>query len=135
MTEPEKQARAIYGTICATSGDRPLSFHTVAQLVRETSNWKARNPALTALRNSSPAVQLAFLKQSFEWLRAETQVDRNIRVCQTLPEAIQIALELSPRPLPPELTLKLLSEFRQEFSMARFYFPFVQFLALLTRDQ
>src|SRR5271165_7239632 len=135
MTEPEKQALAIYETICVTSGDRPLSFNTVEQLKREMSNWKAKNPALVALRNSLPEVQLAFLNQSFEWLRAEARADRNIRVCQTLPEAIQIALELAPQPLPPQLTLKLLSEFRREFSMAWFYFPFVQFLSLLTREQ
>jgi len=134
MTEAEKQALGIYEMICATSGDCPLSFNTVEQLKREMSDWKARNPALITLRNSSPEVQLAFLNQSFEWLRAEARADRNIRVCQTLPEAIQIALELASKPLPPELTLKLLSEFRREFSMARFYFPFGQFLSLLTRD-
>src|SRR5713101_4238442 len=135
MTEAQKQALAIYEMICATSGDRPLSFHTLEQLWRETSAWKARNPALTALHTSGPEVQLAFLDQSLEWLRAESRADRDIRVCQTLPEAIQIALELASKPLPPELTLKLLSEFRRDFSMARFYFPFEQFLSLLTRDQ
>lgn len=135
MTEAEKQAFGIYEMICATSGDHPLSFDTVEQLKREMSDWKAKNPALIALRNASPEVQLAFLNQSFEWLRAEARADRNIRVCQTLPEAIQIALELASKPLPPELTLRLLSEFRREFSMARFYFPFGQFLSLLTRDQ
>jgi hypothetical protein len=36
---------------------------------------------------------------------------------------------------PPPYTLKLLSEFRRGFSMARFYFPFGQLLSLLTRDQ
>jgi hypothetical protein len=135
MTEAEKLALGIYEMICATSGDRPLSFNTVEQLKREMSDWKAKNPALIALRNSSPEVQLAFLNQSFEWLRAEARADQNIRVCQTLPEVIQIALELASKPLPPELTLKLLSEFRREFSMARFYFPFSQLLSLLTKDQ
>ena len=135
MTEAEKLALGIYEMICATSGDRPLSFNTVEQLKREMSDWKAKNPALIALRNSSPEVQLAFLNQSFEWLRAEARADQNIRVCQTLPEVIQIALELASKPLPPELTLKLLSEFRREFSMARFYFPFGQLLSLLTKDQ
>ena len=98
-------------------------------------DWKAKNPALTLLRNSSPEVHLAFLRQSFEWLRAEARADGDVRVRQTLPEAVLIALELAPKPLPPDLILKLLSEFRQDFSMARFYFPFRQFLALLTRDQ
>ncbi len=135
MTEAQKQALAIYEMICATSGDRPLSFHTLEQLWRETSAWKARNPALTALHTSGPEVQLAFLDQSLEWLRAESRADRDIRVCQTLPEAILMALEAAPKPLPAGLVLKLLSELRQDFSMARFYFPFEQFLSLLTRDQ
>src|SRR5260370_12209309 len=102
--------------IWESRGDRLLSFNTGEQLKREMSYWKAKNPALIALRNSSPEVQLAFLNQSFEWLRAEARADRNIRVCQTLPEAIQIALELASKPLPPALTLRLLSCFRRKVS-------------------
>jgi hypothetical protein len=135
MTEDEKQALAIFEMICVTSEDRPLWGNSVEQLMREMSDWKAKNPALTALRNARPGVQSAFLDQSFEWLRAETKADRNIRVCHTLPEAIQIALELAPKPFPPELVLKLLRQFRAEFSMARSYFPFGRFLSLLVRDQ
>jgi hypothetical protein len=135
MTEDEKQALAIFEMICATSEDRPLWGNSVAQLMREMSLWKAKNPALTALRATRPGVQLAFLDQSFEWLRAVTKADRNIRVCHTLPDAIQIALEVAPKPFPPELILKLLQQFRGEFSMARFYFPFGQFLSLLSREQ
>ncbi len=50
-------------------------------------------------------------------------------------EAIQMAMEKAPKPLPADVVLKLLSEFRLQFSMARLYFPFGQFLSLLTRDQ
>lgn len=135
MTQADKQALAIYEMICATSGGRPFSFHSVEQLQRETSAWKAKNPALSALRDSGPEIQLAFLKQSFEWLKAEAQAHRNFRVCHTMSEAIQMAMEKAPKPLPADVVLKLLSEFRQQFSMARLYFPFGQFLSLLTRDQ
>ena len=76
MTEARKQALAICETICATSGDRPQTFHRVEQMQRETSVWKANNPALTALSNSSPEVKLAFLNQSFEWLRADARPAR-----------------------------------------------------------
>ena len=134
MTEAEKQALAIYEMICATSGDRPLWGNSVEPLMHAMFDWKAKNPALTILCSSSPEVHLAFLRHSFEWLRAEAR-DGDVRVRQTLPEAVLIALELAPKPLPPDLIVKLLSEFRQDYSMARFYFPFRQFLALLTRDQ
>jgi hypothetical protein len=134
MTDAEKQALAIYEMICATSGDRPLWGDSVEQVMRAMFEWKAMNPALILLSKSSPEVHLAFLRQSFEWLEAEVR-DGDVRVRQTLPEAVLIALELAPKPLPPDLILKLLSEFRQDFSMARLYFPFTQLLALLTRDQ
>jgi hypothetical protein len=135
MTKDGKQALAIFEMICATSEDRPLWGTSVAQLMREMSLWKAKNPALAALRATRAGVQLAFLDQSFEWLRALTKADRNIRVCHTLPEAIQIALEVAPKPFPPELILKLLQQFRGEPSLARFYFPIGQFLLLLSREQ
>ena len=51
MTEAENQGLAIYEMICATSGGRPLAFHSVEQLKQETSEWKERNPALTAGRS------------------------------------------------------------------------------------
>jgi hypothetical protein len=135
MTEAEKQALAIFEMICATSDDRPLWFHTLEQMTRELFAWKEKNPAFLALRTASPEVQLAFVRQSFEWLRAEARADGNIRVKQTLPDALQIALEVVPKPLPADVTLKLLSSFRQDSSMARFYFPFNQLLSLLDRGQ
>ena len=45
MTEPEKQAVAIYEMIVASSAQRPMAFRTMEQLQRETADWKANHPA------------------------------------------------------------------------------------------
>jgi Domain of unknown function (DUF4132) len=51
-------------------------------------------------------------------------------------EAIQLALEWIPKPLPAELVCRLLSGYRQAWaSMTQVYFPFGQLLSLLPRDQ
>ena len=71
MTEAEKQALAIYETIVATSAQRPAFFQSVEQMQRETAAWKENNPALAELGRVEPQVLLAFLGQSFVWLRAE----------------------------------------------------------------
>jgi Domain of unknown function (DUF4132) len=134
MLAPDKHALSIYETICATSADRPFSFHTVEQMHRELAAWQANNRALTDLRQASQDVQTAFLSQSVEWLKAESRDHSNFRVTSTLVDAILYALNAAPRPLPTNLTLKLLSELRENV-MARYYFPFDQFLAILTRDQ
>jgi hypothetical protein len=135
MTEAEKRALAIYEMICATSGDRPFAFGSLELLLGETAAWKAKNPALKGLADSALEVHVAFVKHSFEWLSAEAQVDRNFGVCNTMSDAIQMAMEKAPKPLPADVVLKLLSDFRQRYSMARLYFPLGQFLSLLTRDQ
>ncbi len=66
MTEPEKQALAIYEMIVATSGTRPMAFQTVEQMRRETAAWKENNPAFVELGRAEPPVLLAFLAQSFD---------------------------------------------------------------------
>ena len=135
MTDSEKQALAIYEAICATGADRPLSFQSIEQSLTDTDSWRKKNPGLILLRESSPDVLLAFLHHSFEWLKAEEKIDKNFGVCQTLTDATLIAIEGSPRPCPASVVFKLLSEFRQDFSPMRVYFPFGQFLSVLTRDQ
>ena len=136
MTNAERQALAIYEMICATSGGRPLYGYSVEQLSREMADWKARNPALAELSRAEPRVQLAFLSQSFEWLRAEALVNGNDQVCQTMWEAIELALTEAPKPLPAELVRRLLSDYCQDLaSMTHIYFPFGQLLSILTRDQ
>lgn len=135
MTEAEKQAFAIYEEICATGKDRPYSPFSMADMMHKLTEWRANNSALTALSRSSAEVRLAFLNRSFEWLRAEAKEFRRFQVCQAVTDAIQLVLTTLPKPLPTELVQRLLSEYRQDFSMTRMYFPFEQFLSLLTRDQ
>lgn len=135
MVEPETQALAIYDLMCSTSGDRPFSGNSVDELNRKISTWQAANPALTILLESEPAVHLAFLKQSYEWLRANGDVRGNFRLCQTLTDAICFSLGAYSQPLPSDILLHLISQYRQDYSMARFYFPFEYLLSSLTRDQ
>jgi uncharacterized protein DUF4132 len=135
MTDAEKQAFALYEEICATGKDRPYSANSLAEMMRKLSEWRGNNSALTALSRASVEVQLAFLNGSFEWLRAEAKEFSRFQVCQAVTDAIQLVLTTLPKPLPTEVVQRLLSEYRQDFSMTRMYFPFEQFLSLLTRDQ
>jgi hypothetical protein len=136
MTEAEKQALAIYEMIAATSKHRPMFFHTAEQLQRETAAWKENNPGLAELGRAMPQVLLAFLAQSFDWVRAEAHLAQNYSACLTLSEGIQIALSRSPKPLPRDLVARLLREHCGEIgSMSHIYFPIRNLVALLSRDQ
>lgn len=136
MTPAEQQAQAIYEQICQTSADRPFSGKSVEEMMRAIASWQADNPALAALRQAPPEVHLAFVAHSLEWLRAEARPElRNFRVCQSLSDAIQLAIQRAPKPFAADLMLALLSQYRQDFSMARMYFPFLPLLSTLTRDQ
>ena len=134
MVDEQKQAEAIYEAICTTSADRPFSFHSAAQMHQEIAVWQANNPGLTSLRQAPPDVQTAFLGQSVEWLRGESREHSNFRVVSTLVDAIVHALTAAPKPLPPELVLKLLTELREN-TVTRYCFPFDQFLGILNHDQ
>src|SRR6266567_202666 len=114
MVDAKQQALTIYEAICATSGDRPFSFHTVGQMYRDIAAWQANNPALVTLRQASPEVQTAFLNQSVEWLKAESQDHSSFRVISTLIDAIVHTIQAAPKPLPAELVLKLLTELRED---------------------
>ncbi|HKW68538.1 MAG TPA: DUF4132 domain-containing protein [Terriglobales bacterium] len=135
MTEAEKQAFSLYEDICATGKDRPYSANSLTEMMRKIAEWRANNSALTALSRASAEVQLAFLSGSFGWLRAEAKEFSRFQVCQAVTDAIQLVLTTLPKPLPTELVQRLLSEYRQDFSMTRMYFPFQQFLSVLTPDQ
>jgi len=136
VTEADKQALSIYETIVATSGQRPKSFHGAAQMLLETAAWKEKNPALAELGRAEPGVLLAFLEQSFDWLRAEAHLAKNYSACMTLSEGIQIALSRAPKPLPEEVILRLLRENGGAMgSMAHMYFPIRDLISLLSRDQ
>jgi hypothetical protein len=136
MTEAEKQALAIYESICATSADRPFSANSVEEMMRALAGWREKNPAIAALKRAEPAVVLAFISEWFDWMKAESLVEKNFRVCHTLSEAIDLALSKAPRPLPPELVVQLLASYRQSLmSMAGAYFAFHRLLSMLTREQ
>jgi hypothetical protein len=134
MGDARKDAQTIYEHICAASADRPFSFRSVEQMHREIAAWQANNPALANLRQAPLEVQTAFLSQSMEWLKAESRDHSNFRVTSTLVDAILHTLNAAPKPLPSDVVLKLLTELR-ESTVTRFYFPFDQFLSILTRDQ
>jgi Domain of unknown function (DUF4132) len=132
--DAKKRAATIYEAICTTSADRPFAFQSVAEMHRDIAAWQANNPGLTSLRQAPPDVQIAFLSQSVEWLRAESRDYSNFRVTSTLIDAILHALAAAPKPLPMELVLKLLTELREN-TVTRYSFPFDQFLSILNRDQ
>jgi hypothetical protein len=136
MTEVEKKALAIYDVICASGQDRPSSGRSLDELMKALAEWRAKSPGLAALRKAPPEVQLAFLAQSLQWLRAEARLDRNLHVCSAIGEAVQVALDEAPRPLPEDLICRLLGQYRQaQASMARIYFPFERLLSLIIPDQ
>lgn len=135
MRDPHKEALAIYDLMCSTSDDRPFSGNSLPELNQKISTWQMANPALTILRESEPAVHLAFLEQSFEWLKANGDIRGNFRLCHTLSDGILLCLGACEQPLPCELLLHLVSQYRQDYSMARFYFPFDLLLSRLTRAQ
>jgi hypothetical protein len=136
MTEAEKQALAIYELLVAASAQRPMAFQTMDQLLRETAAWKQNSPAFVELNCAEPEVLLAFLRQSFDWLRAEAHLAKNYFVCNTLSEGIQIALSRTPKPLPGELVQHLFSEYFGEMgSMAHMFFPIRLLISSLAREQ
>jgi hypothetical protein len=135
MVEPTAQALAIYDLMCSTSDDRPFSGNSVDELNRKISTWQIGNSALTILRESEPAVHLAFLKQSYEWLKANGDVRGNFRLCHTLTDGIVFCLQVYSQPLPSDILSHLIGQYRQDYSMARFYFPFELLLSRLTQDQ
>lgn len=132
MTEPEKRALAIYEMICVDSGDCPIDGSGESPLLSDSPGWEADHPALVLLRDAGADVQLAFLEHSCKWLRAEARAE-HYRVCLTMSEAIKVAIDAAPKPLPAELMLGLLTELRQDFN--RWFYPFAALLATLTSAQ
>src|ERR1700756_3831440 len=122
MVHPDKQALAIYDLMFSTSGDRPYSGSTVDELTRKITEWQKGNPALTILRESDSAVHLAFLKHSCEWLRANGDLRGNFQLCQTLSDGISLSLRALTQPLPSDLLLSLVNQYRQDGFTARLYF-------------
>ena len=136
VTAAEKQAWSIYETMVATGKDRPTAFHTMDQMLGETAAWKKSNPALAELDRVEPEVLLAFLAQSFDWMRAEAQVKWNHGVTLTLLDGIHIALSRTPKPLPSDLVLQLLTKCVHSMGSTGYVnFPVRDLVSSLTRDR
>lgn len=135
MIEPDTQALAIYDLMCSTSGDRPYSGNSVEELTRTIREWQIANPALTILREAEPAVQLAFLKRCYEWLKMNGDMRGNFRLCSTITDAIGLSLQAQSQHLPADLILQLITQYARDYSMSRMYFPFDLLLSRLTREQ
>ena len=135
MTEHEKDAFAIYEQMCASSEDRPYSGNSIEELTRKLTAWSADNPALAQLRRAPAETRIAFLKQSLEFLSAESKDHRNFRTISTINDGIRLALRMAVEPLPTPLVHQILSEYRQDHSMGRFWFPLSEFLAVVVKEQ
>ena len=134
MTEADQQAYSIYELISNTSADRPFAFQSIEQAQSETAAWQAANPGLRAMRNASPQVLLAFLRNYKEW-RGANDRGNDFILGATMSDALRIAVETAPKPLPGDLVLQLLRNYGSGLSWMLFGFPLRQFLALLTRDE
>jgi hypothetical protein len=134
MTDPERQALSIFDMIRTSSGDRPFGGRDFTALMRSINQWKENNPALTALTNAAPAVHLAFLARSCEWIQEISKLERAFQAQSTLLDATNIALHSSPKPLPTEIVEDLLATLRRQPAV-RYHFPFDEFLAALSPDQ
>jgi hypothetical protein len=135
VNDPDKRALEIYEMICATSEGRPFSGNSVEELLSAVESWRNSNIAIAALKKADAAVLLSFLRQSFEWFAALRIEVSHVRTCATLAEGIILALQRAPKPLEEMTGLHCLAEFRKCTSMARFHFPFLQFVSVLTREQ
>ena len=134
MTEADHQAYSIYELISNTSADRPFAFRSIEQAQSETAAWQAANPGLQAMRNASPEVLLAFLRNYKGW-RAATDRGNDFKLGATMGDALRIGIEMAPKPLSGDLVSQLLRNYGSALSWMIFGFPLRQFLALLTRDE
>src|ERR1700741_2386126 len=110
MEEDDQQAYSIYELITNTSADRPYAFRSLEQAKSETAAWHAKNPGLQAMRNASPMVLLAFLRNYEEWRGASDRGD-DFKLGATMGDALRIGIEMAPKPLPGDLVLQLLSNY------------------------
>jgi hypothetical protein len=136
MMEAERQALAIYALICETSGNRPTTLTRLNEMNQQIAEWRGANPALTILRAAQPAVHLAFLAHSFEWLQVKGKVTGGgWPILQTMNDAITFSLEAWKDSLPSELVFQVIAEMRQDHSLASMFFPFDRFLFRVTKKQ
>lgn len=134
MTEAEQRAYSIYELICDTCADRPLAFRSIEQARHETGAWQTTNPGLQALHNAPPELLLAFLRNYKQW-RSATDRGDDFKLSASMGDALQIALEMAPKPLPADLVLELLHSYSRGLSWMLLGFPLRRFLELLTRNE
>jgi hypothetical protein len=132
MIDPETQARSIYDLMLSAVGDEALAATSAERKSRFAAQRETLGAALTILRESDAAVHLAFLRHSFEWLKS---TGANHRLHLTLSEAAGIAVRGCAQPIPADVLLAVVTEYRQDFSLARYSFPLQPLLAHLTREQ
>ncbi|HEY2467273.1 MAG TPA: DUF4132 domain-containing protein [Terracidiphilus sp.] len=133
-TEADLQAYSIYELIRSASSDRPFAFRSIEQSRNETAEWQAANPGLQAMRNASSEVLLAFLRNFKEWRGTSDRGD-DFKLDATMGDALRIAIETAPKPLPTDLVLQLLRNYGSALSWLLCGFPLRHFLAVLTRDE
>jgi hypothetical protein len=132
MIDPETQARSIYDLMLSAVGDEALAATSAERKARFVARQETLSAALTILRESDAAVHLAFLRHSFGWLKS---TGANHRLHLTLSEAAGIAVRGCAQPIPADVLLAVVTEYRQDFSLARYSFPLQPLLAHLTREQ
>ena len=89
---------------------------------------------MRAIRVASPEVLLAFLRNYKEW-RGTSNGGDDFKLDATMGDALRIAIETAPKPLPGDLVLQLLRNYGSGLSWVLFGFPLRHFLSLLTRDE
>ncbi|WP_348262257.1 DUF4132 domain-containing protein [Telmatobacter sp. DSM 110680] len=77
---------------------------------------------------------MAFLQNFREW-RGTTDGGNDFRLGATMSEALQMAIDKVPKPLPGDLVLQLLRNYGSGLSWMLFGFPLRHFLSLLTRNE
>ena len=133
MTEADQQAYSIYELIRRSSADRPFAFSSLERARKGTDDWRTASPGLQAMRTASPAVMLAFLRNYKEWRGTSDRED--FKLGAEMGDALRIAIEKAPKPLPGDLVLELLRNYGSGLSWLLFGFPLRHFLALLTREE
>ncbi|HEY0702258.1 MAG TPA: DUF4132 domain-containing protein [Candidatus Acidoferrales bacterium] len=123
MSESEKQARIIYELMCSASAELSPS-ESYAVLSGKAVEAQAENPAFTLLREAENAVRSAFLGHSFEWLRANSSGGDGYKIALEFSRAIAVCLRLETTVLPADVLLKVVSDYRKDYSLARYFFAF-----------
>ena len=86
------------------------------------------------MRDASPGVLLAFLRNYKEWRGAGDRGDE-FKLGATMGDALSIGIERAPKPLPADLVLEMLRHYGSGLSWLLLGFPLRHFLGSLTREE